>query len=117
MSQIAHPLPKIADPAHGPNKSDLRARRLVSLAFAKYRAAPADIRQGALAMIGKWETERTCLPWYPQTWRSILAMPVDQAEQVVLADTDVGQMLRASAPFAGIFTSEEMIALRQPDDH
>lgn len=42
-----------------------------------------------------------------ERWRQLLAMPLDQAAAIVLADTDEGAQLRHAHPFAAILTQAD----------
>lgn len=74
------------------------------------------VRSIAISNITLWERERTCSPFYPQTWRSLLDKPLAHIRGVVLADTDQGQALRSNHPFAGVFSVAEARSIRRAAD-
>jgi hypothetical protein len=59
-------------------------------------------------MIAKWQQQNICSVWYQERWSYLLSLPIDEAEAIVMAPTDEGQMLRASIPIAGVFSQEEL---------
>ena len=44
-------------------------------------------------------------------WKAILARPWSEIRAVLLEESDEGQRLRSSKPFAGIVTEEERVAI------
>lgn len=89
------------------NASDRRALEMCRLAFEKYRRDPDAIGAHARTQIAGWRRARTCSPWYWERWTELLQRGIDECEQVVMADTDEGQALRANNPFPGLFTRDE----------
>jgi len=89
------------------NASDHRAFEMCRLALEHLARDPAGVTAKARVLVDLWERNRTCHPWYWERWRELLDRPVEEIHAVLMADTDEGQMLRASAPFAGIFSREE----------
>lgn len=89
------------------NASDRRAYETCRLALDHLARHPAGVTARAHALVGLWERNGTCHPWYVERWRDLLGRPIEEIRAVLMAGTDEGQMLRANAPFAGIFTHEE----------
>ena len=44
-------------------------------------------------------------------WKEILSRPWTQVREILLEDSDEGQRLRSSKPFAGIVTEEERLEI------
>lgn len=69
--------------------------------------------QLALRNVGKWDEDQVCHRHYVQRWRDPLNMPLEQASQLLLADSDEAADLRQNNPFAGFFSRSERQELRQ----
>jgi hypothetical protein len=95
-------------------RNEARAQEICRAGFEKLSTDDGSLRARALALVDLWERKATCGPYYPRRWRELLAMPLDQARTIVLADTDEGQSLRAASPFAGFFSNEERRRFRNP---
>jgi len=48
-----------------------------------------------------------------QEWLAILDRPVDEIQAILLAETDEGQRLRQSSPFAGVVPFREVWAIKR----
>lgn len=73
--------------------------RVLSLLSDRPHAAPMIAR--AEAVIAKWESARTCSPFYIEHWRRILADPVDGLRQHVLSpDAPNAVALMHNTPFS-----------------
>ena len=70
------------------------------------------LKARALAHVARWEANGSCGHSYVRRWRELLDMPLDATRQIVLADTDEGQALRANNPFPGFFGTAERRSLR-----
>lgn len=89
------------------NASDRRAYEMCRLALDHLARDPQGVTARAHALVDLWERKQTCHPWYCTRWRDLLGRSVEEIRAVLMAETDEGQMLRANAPFAGIFSREE----------
>ena len=75
----------------------LHERALVLMSD-QLRAAPVLAR--AQAAVSKWESAKTCSPFYVEEWRRILANPAEELRQRVLRpDAPNGVALMHNTPF------------------
>lgn len=66
--------------------------------MAERNAGGSTLIQRVLDLVSLWERNQTCSPYCWERWRQLLAMPLDQAAAIVLADTDEGAQLRHAHP-------------------
>ena len=79
---------------------DLRALRERALALMSDGVRGPSVMVHAQAAIAKWESARTCSPFYVAEWRRILANPVEGLRQHVLQpDAPNGVALMHNTPF------------------
>ena len=72
--------------------------RALALMSDQLRAAPVMTR--AQAAVSKWESAKTCSPFYVEEWRRILANPVEELrERVLHTDAPNGVALMHNTPF------------------
>lgn len=89
------------------NASDRRAYEMCRVALDHLARDRAGVTAKARGLVDLWERGQTCHAWYCGRWRELLDRPAEEIRAILMAATDEGQMLRANAPFAGIFSREE----------
>ena len=97
-------------------RGERRKRMYCDHAIEALAREPKRVLEIALANVALWERERTCSPYYVETWRLLLMKPPEEIRKIVLADTDEGQALCANHPFAGVFSVTEARAIRKMAD-
>jgi len=91
---------KAARAAKHRQDEDLRALHERALALVSDRMRAPSVMARAQAAIAKWESARTCSPFYVEEWRRILADPVEGLRRYVLQpDAPNGVALMHNTPF------------------
>ncbi len=62
----------------------------------------ADLVAAAEVHVARWERNSMCWSGYISAWRNMLAMPVDQMAQIILAPSGDGPALRQNSPFLSV---------------
>lgn len=95
-------------------------RDRVSLGLAKRIAAQLPARPDWIDLarnnLDRWSKRNADSPGLIrcyQEWQRILARPVEEVCAVLTAETDEGQRLRQSNPFAGVFPPRELWDLKR----
>lgn len=81
--------------------------------IAEKNAGGSELMGRVLGLVSLWERQESCSPYYWERWRQLLAMPLEEAEAIVLADTDEGAQLRHAHPFAAVLTQADRRMLRR----
>ena len=71
------------------------------------------IASRAEALTRKWDTVPGTSPYYGRRWRELLGCSIADMRTIVFADTDEGERLRHTMPFANILTNSERSELRR----
>ena len=67
----------------------------------------------AEALTRKWDGVPGTSPYYGRKWRELLGSSIADMRVIVLADTDEGERLRHTMPFANIVSNSERSELRR----
>jgi hypothetical protein len=67
----------------------------------------------AEALTHKWDAIVGTDLYYGRRWRELLHGPIVEMRAIVMADTDEGQRLRHTMPFANILSNSERADLRR----
>src|SRR5690606_19031059 len=54
---------------------------------AESNAGGSELMRRVLGLVSLWERQESCSPYYWERWRQLLAMPLEEAEAIILADT------------------------------
>ena len=85
----------------------------LSLMCDRIQAGDVAVRARALAVMDLWREQPDMDRWLLETWSRLLDAPVENMRTAVLENSDSGDRLRHSFPFAGILGNRERMELRR----
>lgn len=81
--------------------------------FDRLEAGDLSIKAKAQKLIALWKRQAGLNPKLWQAWENLLEKPVADMRAIVLAETQDGEVLRHSMPFAGVLKNCERTQLRR----
>ncbi len=96
-----------------PNRQDRFAHLYVSACLEVMHRAPQEVMDVANRNLRLFSDQRLGNQRYIDRWRDLLTQGPSCVAEVVLADTDEAQVLRSTAPFAGLLPQDEVQRLRR----
>lgn len=88
------------------NQAQIELRRMIQHERVIAQMSNADRRKqltrAAEVHIARWASQGLCWSGYVDAWRDMLAMPVDQMANIILAPDGRGPALRQNSPFLSI---------------
>ena len=85
---------------------DARSLDLARIVVARIHADP-ELMQVTHGNLARWRRRRGGLSRAHREWMEILSRPWAEIRKILLDESDEGQRLRSSSPFAGIVTEDE----------
>ena len=104
------PVPAMAKTGIGHPHIDARSLAMTKIIVERIDADPTLIEL-AHRYLENEERRHGRLCQASKEWRAILARPWSEIRAILLEESDEGQRLRSSKPFAGIVTEEERVAI------
>ena len=89
---------------------DARSLEMAKIIVKRIDADPTLIEHAHRYLAGEEERHGT-LSQASLEWKQILTRPWSEIRKILLDESDEGQRLRSSKPFAGIVTEEERLAI------
>ena len=95
------------------NRHDRFAFLYVQACLNVMKQSPIAAQQLAHRNLSLFSQQGIGNPRYIKRWNDLLDMVPDKIVSIVMAQTDEGQVLRSTAPFAGMLSQGEILRLRK----